>query len=122
MSHAATQTILRRNLAQVIPSIPIMKTQPSQLKPSARWPKILFTLLWTSLLAAPAAFAASQTWTNAPADFTWTNILNWNALAVPGADNMSGNSVNADVATFTNPIPGSLIGGLANPIRIDDAT
>jgi autotransporter-associated beta strand protein len=122
MPHAATQTCLRRYLAPAIPLIPIMKTQPQALKPSARLPKILFTLLWTSLLAAPAAFAASQTWTNAPVDSTWTNVLNWNALAVPGADNMSGNSVNADIATFTNPIPGSLIGGASNPVLIDDAT
>ncbi len=66
--------------------------------------------------------AASQTWTNAPTDSTWTDILNWNAGAVPGADNMTGNTVNGDVATFTNPIAGTLFGSATSPVKTDDAT
>src|SRR6184192_3166953 len=68
------------------------------------------------------AFAASQTWTNAPADASWTNINNWIARAVPGGLNMTGNTVNNDVATINSPIPGSTIGSGANPILTDDAT
>ncbi|HEU5396208.1 MAG TPA: autotransporter-associated beta strand repeat-containing protein, partial [Verrucomicrobiae bacterium] len=65
--------------------------------------------------------AASQTWTNAPVDATWTNVNNWVAKAVPGALNQTGNSVNNDVATFNSPIFGT-IGGAADPIVPDDAT
>ena len=76
--------------------------------------------LFCSLL--PSSFAASQTWTNAPVDQNWANTNNWVGLAVPGALNQTGNSVNNDTATFNTPIPGSNIGGAALPIIPDDAT
>lgn len=71
-----------------------------------------------ALTTAANVFAASQTWTNAPADNTWTNILNWNSRAVPGALN---SSTIADIATFTNALPISGFGGISRPIT-NDAT
>ncbi len=73
------------------------------------------------LFGAASVQAASQTWTNAPADSNWANTNNWVGRAVPGALNQTGNSVNNDVATFNSPIFGT-IGGAANPIKPDDAT
>src|ERR1051325_5398736 len=85
-------------------------------------PVQIWTLIVASLFAAPSLFAASQTWSNAPVDATWTNIHNWVGLAVPGdINNATANNVNADVATFNTPLF-SGIGGSANPIVPDDAT
>ncbi len=74
-----------------------------------------------ALASASTAFAASQTWTNAPVSGSWTNVLNWNSRAVPGAVNGTGNGANADTAFFTNALSGG-IGGAGNPIAPDDAT
>lgn len=76
----------------------------------------LITLItFIALLAAPKMQAASQTWTNAPASAEWTNVLNWNSRAIPGALGIAGGGQNADMVTFTNPLAGG-IGGTANPI------
>ena len=75
-----------------------------------------------SLAAALDSHAASQTWTNAPVSQSWTNVLNWQAKAVPGSINITGNTVNGDIATLNQPIPISGIGGAALPIQPDDAT
>jgi autotransporter-associated beta strand protein len=72
-------------------------------------------------LTSASAFAASQTWTNAPVSTSWTNVNNWVAKAVPGAVNGTGNGANADTATFNSPIVGGF-GSAANPIAPDDAT
>jgi autotransporter-associated beta strand protein len=71
----------------------------------------LLTALGVALLAAPMAFGASQTWTNAPVDNTWTNVGNWVGKSLPGLTNVTGNTVNADIVTFNAPIPLSGIGG-----------
>jgi fibronectin-binding autotransporter adhesin len=96
----------------------------SQKHPTVANPSFTLARLWlclllaTGLLAAVSAPAASQTWTNAPADNTWTNILNWVRQAVPGALN----SVTVtDVVTFVEPLPISGIGSISNPIT-NDAT
>jgi hypothetical protein len=73
-------------------------------------------LTLAGLTAALKVQAASQTWTNAPVSGSWTNVLNWNSKAVPGALN---SSTVADVATFTNALPISGIGGAGNPITND---
>lgn len=99
-----------------------MKTHSEQQKQPSRQFRLLTAISLISISLMPTVFAASQTWTNAPADNTWTNILNWNGQAVPGADNMFGNSTVADIASFTNPIPASLIGSATRPVMIDDAT
>jgi autotransporter-associated beta strand protein len=78
------------------------------------------TLLLLSL-SANTIFAAGQTWTNAPVDATWLNTNNWISRAIPGGLNLTGNSVNNDVATFNSPTV-SGIGSAANPILTDDAT
>src|SRR5260221_1574523 len=78
-------------------------------------------MLLVLLGAAWQAFAASQTWTNAPAGATWANTNNWVARAVPGGINLTGTTLNNDVATFNSPLAGG-IGGAGNPILIDDAT
>src|ERR1051326_8861671 len=81
-------------------------------------------LLVTGLLCAATpwrAFGASQTWTNAPVDATWVNTNNWVASASPGAVNLTGNTVNNDIATFNTPTA-SGIGSEANPIVTDNAT
>ena len=75
-----------------------------------------------SLAAALDTHASSQTWTNAPVSQSWTNVLNWQAKAVPGSINITGNTVNGDIATLNQPIPISGIGGAALPIQPDDAT
>lgn len=74
-----------------------------------------------ALVSAPAAFAASQTWTNAPVNGNWNNTNNWVARAIPGALNSTGNGNNNDTATFNSPLVGG-IGGAGNPIVPDDAT
>lgn len=73
-------------------------------------------IITVGLTATLKVQAVSQTWTNAPTDNTWTNILNWNLKAVPGALN---SSTIADVAIFTNALPFSGIGGASNPITND---
>jgi autotransporter-associated beta strand protein len=88
-----------------------MKTQPHQIPNCFSSLKLFTTLILATLLSVPTLFAASQTWTNAPTDNSWTNVLNWNGKAVPGAVNVTGNTVNGDIAIFTNPIPISGIGG-----------
>jgi len=64
---------------------------------------------------SPSAFAASQTWSNAPSSSTWQTAANWVSNAVPGALNTTGN---ADIATFDSPLSAG-IGGAANPIVND---
>jgi fibronectin-binding autotransporter adhesin len=78
----------------------------------------LATLL--AVLAAPAAFAASQSWVANPVDAQWVTGANWLGGAAPGALNITGNNVNNDTATFSNAIPGSLIGSATTPILIDN--
>lgn len=74
------------------------------------------------LMAPQQTRAASQTWSNAPVDNTWTNVNNWVGKAVPGDVNInSANTVNGDTATFNAPLLGG-IGGAGNPILPDDAT
>ncbi len=74
-----------------------------------------------AVAAVPSAFAASQTWTNAPQNGLWNNTNNWIARAIPGALNSTGNGNNNDTATFNSPLFGG-IGGAGNPIVPDDAT
>jgi len=67
-------------------------------------------------LAAPQQIhAASQAWTNAPVDSNWANTNNWVARSIPGGIN----TINTDVASFTNALPVSGIGGVSNPITND---
>ena len=75
------------------------------------------------VLLAPSLFAANGTWTNAPTDQTWTNVLNWNGGTVPGTINNTGNNGvdTGSIATFTNAITGT-IGTAAAPIIPDDGT
>jgi fibronectin-binding autotransporter adhesin len=95
----------------------VMKIQTTQtLRKVSR---NLATLL--ALVTAPAAFAASQIWSNAPVNANWNTAANWIGNAVPGAINQTGNTVNNDVATFNSPLFGG-IGGAGNPILTDDAT
>jgi fibronectin-binding autotransporter adhesin len=83
--------------------------------------RTLVAALAMTAASAPSLFGASQTWTNAPADSTFPNTNNWVARAVPGALNLTGNTVNNDIVTFNSPLAGG-IGGLGNPILSDDAT
>ncbi|MBW8863641.1 MAG: hypothetical protein JF609_01720, partial [Verrucomicrobia bacterium] len=104
-----------------------MKTPSGQTKIKFSPPKFLKNaacryLMAVPLVVAPCAFAASQTWTNAPVDATWGNTNNWVGKAVPGANNSTGNGANGDVVTFNAPLPISGIGGAGNPIQPDDAT
>lgn len=81
----------------------------------------LYLLLAASLFGAVSARAANGTWTSAPADATWINVLNW-VGAVPGqVNNIANNGTDSSIATFNTPIF-SGIGGAGNPIIIDDAT
>jgi autotransporter-associated beta strand protein len=75
--------------------------------------KLFCLSILAALTTATSSFAASQTWTNAPVDNSWTNGANWVGKAVPGASNTT---TSTDVATFNTPIPGSGIGGAGNPI------
>lgn len=84
------------------------------------WLYALLTIL--GLTTALKVEAASQTWSTAPADTQWTNVLNWAGGAVPGVvNNAVNNAVNNDLATFNSPIFSGR-GGAANPIIIDDGT
>ena len=84
--------------------------------------KLFIATVLAVMLAAPALFAASQTWTNAPVSGSWTNVNNWVAKAVPGNLNQTANNTGSgDTATFNSPIF-SGIGGAATPIAPDDAT
>jgi autotransporter-associated beta strand protein len=84
---------------------------------------IQFTALVVCLLCAGlrTARAASQTWSNAPANALFNNANNWVGTNVPGALNQTGNSVNNDVVTINSPLAGG-IGGASNPILTDDGT
>jgi autotransporter-associated beta strand protein len=82
---------------------------------------LIISLILLAGLAQTALHAASQIWTNAPVDSAWNNTDNWVGRAVPGALNLTGNTVNNDVATFNSPLAGG-IGGAGNPILTDDAT
>lgn len=80
---------------------------------------LLFFSLWAG---PPSAYAASQTWTNAPVTTNWQTAGNWVGLGVPGDINVTtANTVNNDIATFNTPIAGG-IGGASLPIVPDDAT
>ena len=98
-----------------------MKIPPSHKNP-LRPGLPLAALIAGSLAAALDSQAASQTWTNAPVSQAWVNALNWQGKSIPGNTNVTGNTVNADIATFNQPIPGSGIGGASLPIQPDDAT
>ncbi|MEK7780220.1 MAG: autotransporter-associated beta strand repeat-containing protein [Verrucomicrobiota bacterium] len=74
-----------------------------------------------ALVAAPSAFAASQIWSNAPTSSAWVTGANWIGNAAPGGINLTGTTLNNDVATFNTPLAGG-IGGAGNPIIVDDAT
>lgn len=99
-----------------------MKTKTEHKDSFNCLPRLVAAIVLAALSAASSAFAASQTWTNAPVDSAWSNTNNWIARAVPGALNQTGNSVNNDVVTINSPIPLSGIGGSGNPIVPDDAT
>lgn len=75
-----------------------------------------------AVIAAPSAFAANGTWSNAPVSSSWTNVLNWNGGIVPGTINNTGNNGtdSASIAFFTNAI--ATFGGAANPVIPDDGT
>jgi hypothetical protein len=114
-----------------------MKTQiplPHNLPGKNSTRTLLFALATIiGLFAALNVQAASQTWTNAPVDNTWTNINNWVARAFPGAVN---STTTADIATFNAPLTVlttniidngdstfttniALIGGAGSPITND---
>ena len=99
-----------------------MNTKSQYQVPMCSFLPMTARMLWCALItlngltATLKVQAASQTWTNAPTDNAWTNILNWNLKAVPGALN---SSTIADIATFTNALPLSGIGGAGNPITND---
>ncbi len=86
--------------------------------------KLLPLFLLAVWLCAGSAFAASSTWVSEPVSGSWTNVLNWAGGTVPGAiNNTANNGVDTgSIATFTNAIPGSLIGSASSPIIPDDAT
>ncbi len=106
---SSTFSTISNRVAQNLPR----NTVPLQIT------RLVITLAF--LATTGRAYGANQTWTNAPVDATWTNINNWVGRALPGVTNLSGNTVNNDVATFNSPIR-SGIGGAANPILTDDAT
>lgn len=98
-----------------------MKTQRKQT--SHRLLTILALMVVTTMAVVSSAFAASQTWSNAPVSGSWATAANWMANAVPGGLNLTGNSgINYDVATFNSPIPPSGYGGESSPILTDPAT
>jgi fibronectin-binding autotransporter adhesin len=94
-----------------------MKTQ-TQPEKSRRLQK-LFIALGLAVLTAPAAFAASQIWTNAPVSSQWSAAANWVGNAVPGGITGGGGTQNGDTATFNAPIGGSGFGGVSSPIVLD---
>ncbi len=80
-------------------------------------PLFLFALAAIAALVAPGQLnAASQVWSNAPANNAWSVAGNWAGNAVPGAINTSASST--DIATFTNAIFNG-IGSASNPITND---
>src|SRR4051812_37253002 len=83
--------------------------------------RLLLPVICLFLAGVSSVQAASQTWSNAPINANWNVTNNWIGQALPGALNLTGNTVNNDVATFNTPIAGT-IGSAANPILIDDAT
>ncbi|HTR43227.1 MAG TPA: autotransporter-associated beta strand repeat-containing protein [Pseudomonadales bacterium] len=95
-----------------------MKTSPKSLS--------VFSIVSAALLLGGiSVHAASQVWTNAPVDNTWSNNNNWVSLAVPGSVNATantGNNVNNDAATYNSPIPASGYGGATKPILTTDST
>ncbi len=102
-----------------IKSLPLIATRGFSLP--------LLRVMWCALLALAGASAtqnlqaASQTWTNAPVDNTWTNVNNWVGLGAPGVINPAASGLSANVATFTNAIPINGIGGAIDPITNDAA-
>ena len=80
---------------------------------------VLITII--GLAASSNVRAASSTWTNAPVNGAWANILNWNSKLIPGVTNSTGNGANGDTAFFTNALSGG-IGGITIPIAPDDGT
>ncbi len=104
------------------PTCPKYSSPQKSAGPGTRIKTLAAIGLAASLLGVLNAGAASQTWTNAPADSAWNNTNNWVGRAVPGGLNMTGNSVNNDTATFNTPIPPSGIGSALNPILTDNAT
>src|ERR1035437_130229 len=96
----------------------IMKTKSKYQVPMRSFLPLTALITIIGLTATLKVQAASQTWTNAPVDNTWANTNNWVGKAVPGALN---SSTTADIATFTNALPFSGIGGAGNPIT-NDAT
>lgn len=101
-----------------------MNTQFALNRASGLFTRAIHTVCFVLLgfFAHLSAFAASQTWSNAPTTSAWNLGSNWIANAVPGTTNLTGNTVNGDVATFNSPIPLSGIGNEANPVLTDDAT
>lgn len=100
-----------------------MKTKTQRKQTSHRLPTILALMVVTTMVVVSSAFAASQTWSNAPVSGSWATAANWMANAVPGGLNLTGNSgINYDVATFNSPIPPSGYGGASSPILTDPAT
>ena len=95
-----------------------MKTKSKYQVPMRSFLSLTALITIIGLTATLKVQAASQTWTNAPVDNTWANTNNWVGKAVPGALN---SSTTADIATFTNALPFSGIGGAGNPIT-NDAT
>ena len=80
-------------------------------------PLFLFALAAITALIAPGQLhAASQVWSNAPANNAWSIAGNWVGNAVPGAINTS--SSVTDTATFTNAIFNG-IGSASNPMTND---
>src|ERR1051325_10646768 len=102
-------------------STSLTQTAPPSFKCRTANRYYLFFAACVVSFAAWRSFGASQIWTNTPVDATWVNTNNWVARAIPGAVNLTGNSVNNDIATFNSPTA-SGIGSAANPIVTDTAT
>lgn len=101
-----------------------MKThnQTQTTKLFRRLPQLVAAIILTGLSAAPPAFAANGTWTNAPVDANWANTNNWSGRVVPGQVNNTGNNaIDNSVATFNTPLFSGM-GGAANPISVPSAT
>ena len=94
-----------------------MKTKSKYQVPMRSFLPLTALITIIGLTAALKVQAASQTWTNAPTDANWITAANWNGNAVPGALN---SSATTDIATFTNALPISGIGGVAAPIIYDN--
>ena len=99
-----------------------MKTQTQLITLRNRLPKLIAAISLAAFAAVPTGFAASSTWSNAPAGATWININNWISKVVPGqVNNAVNNAVDTSVVSFTNALSGG-IGGSGNPIIVDDGT